>query len=280
MANVDWSSIDAVLFDLDGVLTPTAEIHEQAWTDMFDSFLADRAGGDSFVPFDSDDYLRYVDGKPRFEGVRSFVESRQLDLPEGTLDDPPGYGTVGALGNMKNAAFQQILRTDGIAPYAGSVRLLDALQVRGVSVAVVSSSKNAPEVLVAAGLASRFEVVVDGNVAAAESLAGKPKPDTFLHAATALGVPAGRAVVAEDALSGVAAGRAGGFAVVVGVDRGAGHQALADHGADVVVDDLAELLTSLGVADGQGQLGGQRSDRAAEPRPPGEPAHPAAPERQ
>jgi beta-phosphoglucomutase family hydrolase len=243
MTTVDWSALDAVLFDLDGVLTPTAEIHERAWKEMFDSFL-DTVPGEEW--FSASDYLLYVDGKPRFDGVRSFVNSRAIELPEGTHDDPPGFESIGSLGNMKNAVFQTILRRDGIAPYPGSVRVLDALTERGSAMAVVSSSRNAPEVLEASGLAPRFEVVVDGSVAARLGLSGKPAPDTFLEAAKELREPADRAVVAEDAISGVAAGRAGGFGLVVGVDRGAGHDALRDAGADIVVDDLAELLDSLG----------------------------------
>jgi beta-phosphoglucomutase family hydrolase len=243
MTAIDWTALDAVLFDLDGVLTPTAEIHERAWKEMFDSFLATLPGES---PFSASDYLQYVDGKPRFDGVRSFVHSRAIELPEGTHDDPPGFESIGALGNMKNAMFQTILRRDGIAAYPGSVRLLDALSERGTAVAVVSSSRNAPEVLAASGLAPRFEVVVDGSVAARLGLSGKPAPDTFLEAAKELGVPAEQAVVAEDAISGVVAGCAGGFGLVVGVDRGAGHDALRGAGADIVVDDLAELLDSLG----------------------------------
>jgi beta-phosphoglucomutase family hydrolase len=240
---IDWGTIDAVLFDLDGVLTPTAEIHERAWKSMFDSYLASRAGGGSWQPFRHDDYLAYVDGKRRVDGVRSFLASRGIELPEGTVDDAPGSDTVNGLGNAKNDAFQQVLRRDGIAPYHGAVRLLDALADRGIATGVVSSSRNAAEVLVAAGLGDRFEVVVDGNVAAAHNLPGKPAPDTFLFAAEQIGAPPARTAVVEDAISGVAAGRAGGFALVIGVDQGAGHAALTEHGADVVVDDLGELLT-------------------------------------
>jgi beta-phosphoglucomutase family hydrolase len=245
MTAVDWSALDAVLFDLDGVLTPTAEIHERAWKEMFDSFLVTIPGEGPFSP---SDYLHYVDGRPRFDGVRTFVRSRDIDLPEGTHDDEPGFGSIGALGNMKNEMFQTILRRDGITAYPGSVALLDALAARGAGMAVVSSSRNAPEVLAASGLAPRFEVVVDGSVAARLGLRGKPEADTFLEAAKELDVPADRAVVAEDAISGVAAGRAGGFGLVVGVDRGAGHDALRAAGADIVVDDLAELLGSLGAS--------------------------------
>ena len=237
---VDWNLLDGVLFDLDGVLTPTALIHERAWTTAFDDFLAARSPNQR--RFSADDYLRYVDGRPRFDGVRSFVRSRGIDLPDGTTDDPPGHGSVGALGNAKNEAFGKILRTDGIAPYPGSARFLDALDRRGTAVAVVSSSRNTPEVLAAAGLTDRFGVVVDGNVLAAEGLPGKPAPDMFLLAADRLGVDPARAMVVEDAIAGVAAGRDGAFGVVVGVDRGATRAALLANGATVVVDDLAELV--------------------------------------
>lgn len=242
--HLDWSRLDAVLFDLDGVLTPTAAIHERAWADMFNGFLSRRAaaGGEPFVPFSADDYLSYVDGKPRFDGVRSFITSRGIALPEGSVDDLPGDDTVSALGNAKNAAFQHVLRTDGITTYPGSLRFLDEATEAGKAVAVVSSSRNAPEVLTAAGLAARFTVVIDGAVAASEGLAGKPAPDTFVAAAAHLGAAVDRSVVIEDALSGVAAGRAGRFGAVVGVDRGAGPDALLGAGADVVVADLAELL--------------------------------------
>lgn len=242
--HVDWTRLDAILFDLDGVLTPTAVIHERAWAEMFNGFLSRRAAatGEPLAPFSADDYLAYVDGKPRFDGVRSFVESRGIELPEGSLDDPPGDDTVCALGNSKNAAFQHVLRSDGIAAYPGSLRFLDEAVAAGKAVAVVSSSRNAPEVLAAANLSDRFAVVIDGAVAAAEGLAGKPQPDTFVAAAGHLGVAVDRSVVVEDALSGVAAGRAGAFGAVVGVDRGAGHDALLAAGADVVVTDLVELL--------------------------------------
>ena len=243
VTTIDGKALAAVLFDLDGVLTPTAEIHERAWKAMFDDFLAARADGAPWEPFGADDYLAYVDGKRRVDGVRSFIASRGIDLPEGTVDDEPGHGTVNGLGNAKNAAFQEVLRRDGIEPYPGSVRFLEALDRRGVPVGVVSSSRNAAEVLDAAGLAERFAVVIDGNVAAARNLPGKPAPDTFLDAAAELGVAPARTAVIEDAISGVAAGHAGGFALTVGVDRGAGRDALLEHGADLVVDDLAELLS-------------------------------------
>lgn len=245
MPPVEWSSYDAVLFDLDGVLTPTADVHRRAWTTMFDEFLTARTRSDH-QPFREADYLAYVDGKPRFDGVRSFLASRGISLPDGHIDDAPGHATVAALGNRKNEIFQSILRTDGIAPYPGSLRLLDHLVTLAMPVAVVSSSRNAREVLEAAGLTDRFGVVVDGVMAADQHIAGKPAPDLFVAAARLLAADPAVAVVVEDALSGVAAGRAGSFGLVIGVDRGAGREALVAHGADVVVADLAETVAALG----------------------------------
>jgi len=236
---MDWTPYDAVLFDLDGVITPTAYLHMRAWAEMFTAFLDSHGVSE---PYTDDDYFAYVDGKPRYDGVRSFLHSRGIDIPEGEPSDPPDAETVCGLGNRKNDVFNAVLARDGIAPYPGSVRLLDALAERGTAVAVVSSSKNARTVLAAAHLTDRFEVVVDGVVAAELGLPGKPRPDTFLHAAERLGAPAARAVVVEDAVSGVAAGRAGDFGLVVGVDRGAGERTLLDAGADVVVADLGDLL--------------------------------------
>jgi beta-phosphoglucomutase family hydrolase len=231
VAAFDWRVFGAVLFDLDGVITPTASIHEHAWGELFADFDYTEA-----------DYLAYIDGKPRYDGVRSFLDSRDVVLPEGDPTDPPGTDTVCAMGNRKNELFNTILARDGIAPYGGSAATLDLLAELDVPAAIVSSSKNARTVLDAAGLATRFDVVVDGVVAARQHIQGKPAPDMFLEAASELGVPADRCVVVEDAVSGVAAGAAGGFAAVIGVDRGAGHDALFRHGADLVVDDLAELL--------------------------------------
>jgi beta-phosphoglucomutase family hydrolase len=236
---VDWSNYDAALFDLDGVLTPTAEVHMRAWAEMFTEFLKDEEGQ---APYTDDDYFTYVDGKPRYDGVRSFLESRGIELPEGDPSDPPTERTVCGLGNRKDAAFKKVLERDGVDPYPGSRRLIESLRDRGVSMAVVSSSRNAPDVLDAAGIADFFPVVVSGAVAEDRHLAGKPAPDTFLYAAQQVQSEPSRAVVLEDALSGVAAGRAGRFGLVVGVDRGAGSDALADHGADTVVTDLEELL--------------------------------------
>jgi len=237
---VEWSDFDGVLFDLDGVLTPTAEVHMHAWRTLFTDFLAER--GDESGPYTDQDYFDHVDGKPRYDGVRSFLASRGITLPDGDPTDPPDAETVCGLGNRKNSTFNQVLKADGIVAYPGSVRLLDALREAGTAMAVVSSSRNARAVLQAAGLADRFTTVVDGEEARRLGLPGKPAPDTFLQAARELGVPRERAVVVEDATSGVAAGRAGDFGLVVGVDRGAGHAELTAAGADRAVDDLAELI--------------------------------------
>lgn len=236
-----WDEYDAALFDLDGVLTPTADVHMRAWDEMFNAYLANQPDQ---RPYTDRDYYDHVDGKPRYDGVRTFLTSRGIDLPEGDPGDAPDAETVCGLGNRKNAEFARILETEGVQPYPASVRLLDFLAARRTGVAVVSSSRNAPAVLAAAGLADRFEIVVDGRVAAATGLPGKPAPDTFLHAAEQLGVPRERAVVFEDAISGVQAGRAGAFGLVVGVDRGAGVDDLTKNGADVVVHELDELIES------------------------------------
>lgn len=225
-----WEGHDGVLFDLDGVITPTARIHEHAW-------------GELFAPYDytEGDYLRYIDGKLRYDGVRAFLASRGVVLPEGSPDDPPGDGTVCAMGNRKNALFNTILDREGIEAFPGSLEILDHLAAIGVPAAIVSSSKNAGAVLAAAGLDRRFDVVVDGIVAVELGLAGKPSPDSYLLGARRLGVDPSRTIVVEDAVSGVEAGANGGFAVVIGVDRGAGRDALLEHGATFVVDDLSEL---------------------------------------
>ncbi|WP_225755527.1 HAD family phosphatase [Actinotalea sp. Marseille-Q4924] len=238
---MDWTPYDAALFDLDGVLTPTADVHMLAWAAMFTEFF-DQHG--VTPPYSDEDYFLHVDGRPRYDGVRAVLVSRGVALPEGLATDEPGVETVCGLGNAKNAMFNRILADEGVAPYPGSVRLVDELRARGTGVAVVSSSRNARGVLEAARIADRFAVVVDGAVARAEGLAGKPHPETFRRAAELLGATVARSVVIEDAVSGVAAGRAGGFGLVVGVDRGAGEQVLRDAGADVVVTDLAELVPS------------------------------------
>ncbi|OUZ12482.1 haloacid dehalogenase [Aeromicrobium sp. PE09-221] len=235
---MNWSDYDAALFDLDGVITPTAVVHMRAWSAMFNDFLADLPDQ---RPYTDDDYYRYVDGKPRFEGVASFLESRGIDLPYGDPVDDPAQRTVCGLGNRKNEAFSEVLATEGVEAYPGSRRLVEQLAAQGVKLAVVSSSRNAPTVLRAAGMIDYFPVIVDGRVAEEEQLPGKPQPDTFLDAAEKLGVPKERAVVLEDAVSGVQAGRAGSFGLVVGVDRGAGRETLLENGADIVVTDLEEL---------------------------------------
>ncbi|HYO38351.1 MAG TPA: HAD-IA family hydrolase [Nocardioidaceae bacterium] len=234
----DWGSVDAVLFDLDGVITPTAEVHMHAWAEMFSAFLEQR----HVAPYTEHDYFAYVDGKPRYDGVAALLASRGLDLPWGDPGDTPDTESVCGLGNRKNAVFGAVLARDGVQAYPGSLQLLDALDARGTRMAIVSSSANAPDVLRAAGLLDRFETVVDGGVARAQGLPGKPRPDTYQYAADTLGVDHPRAVVVEDAVSGVEAGAAGDFALVVGVDRGAGADTLREHGADVVVADLAELV--------------------------------------
>lgn len=239
-SHVDWNDYDAVLFDLDGVLTPTAIVHEHAWAKMFAEYFDARAIEPAYTDAD---YYAYVDGKPRYDGVRSLLASRGVELPEGEVSDPPTAQTVCGLGNRKNEVFSQVLASEGVEPYAGSVALMDDLASRGVEMAVVSSSKNAPAVLAAAGIANRFDVVVDGEVARQHGLKGKPSGETYTYAAQLLDTAVARTVVVEDALSGVAAGRDGGFGLVVGVDRGAGRDALVEQGADVVVEDLAELVT-------------------------------------
>jgi beta-phosphoglucomutase family hydrolase len=233
-----WTGATAILFDLDGVLTPTATVHEQAWQELFESYLSSRPG----VPgYSESDYFDHIDGKPRFDGVRDFLASRGIVLPEGPTDDDPANSTVQGLGNRKNGIFNTIVSA-GVEPFEGSVRFLEAVLGRGLKVAVVSSSRNAPAVLEAAGLSHHFPVVVDGVVAAREGLPGKPSPATYQYAARLLGLPSEECVVVEDAVSGVQAGEAGSFHSVIGVDRGAGRQTLLDAGATVVVNDLDELL--------------------------------------
>jgi beta-phosphoglucomutase family hydrolase len=232
----------ACLFDMDGVLTRTATVHAAAWKQMFDEFLRER-DGDAFTPFDPvADYDQYVDGKRREDGTRSFLESRGIELPEGSPDDPAGAATINGLSERKNELVLEKLREDGVELYDGSVHYVRAAREAGLRTAVVSSSANTAQVLDAAGIADLFEARVDGLTAKERDLAGKPAPDMFLAGAEALGVPASQAVVFEDALAGVEAGRAGGFACVVGVDRVGQADALKRHGADIVVKDLEELL--------------------------------------
>jgi beta-phosphoglucomutase family hydrolase len=237
--------VRACLFDLDGVLTDTASVHRTAWKKMFDAFLRDRAQreGDQFVPFDiDDDYETYVDGKKREDGVRAFLDSRGITLPDGDPDDGPDADTVYGLGNRKNELFQQTVKSDGVTVFEGSRRYLEAVSAAGLAVAVVSSSANTREVLDVTGLAEFVEVRVDGVTMREENIAGKPAPDSFLRAAELLDTPADEAAVFEDAIAGVAAGHAGDFGLVVGVDRVDHAEELRRNGADVVVTDLAELL--------------------------------------
>jgi beta-phosphoglucomutase family hydrolase len=239
------ASVTACLFDLDGVLTQTAKVHAAAWKQMFDGYLRERArrSGEAFVAFDPiADYDEYVDGKPRYDGVRSFLAARGIELPEGRAGDPPGAETIHGLGDLKNKIVLELIRAHGVAPYEGSVRYVRAAKAAGLRRAVVSSSTNCRDVLLAAGIQDLFEEIVDGVVAEREHLQGKPAPDTFLAGARALAVEPGSAAVFEDALAGVEAGRAGRFAFVVGVDRVGQAEQLRAHGADVAVSDLADLL--------------------------------------
>jgi beta-phosphoglucomutase family hydrolase len=237
--------VTACLFDLDGVLTKTAVVHAAAWKEMFDAYLQQRAAksGEPFVPFDiGDDYGTYVDGKPRADGVRSFLDSRGIHLPDGDPDDPPDAETISGLGNRKNELVLEHIRTDGVETYEGSVRYLEAAAAAGLRRAVVSSSANTADVLRVTDLDRLIEVRVDGVVAREQNVRGKPAPDTFLLAASLLNVTPDHAAVFEDALSGVEAGRAGRFVAVIGVDRVGHGAALGAHGATRVVEDLAELL--------------------------------------
>jgi beta-phosphoglucomutase family hydrolase len=239
--------IRACLFDLDGVLTDTARVHAAAWKEMFDAYLSDRASraGEQLGPFDLEhDYEDYVDGKPRFEGVRSFLAARGIHLPDGSPGDPPERETVSGLGNRKDELFLRMIRERGVEPYPGSLRFVHAVRDAGLRTAVVSSSAHCREVLEAAGIETMFEARIDGTVVEREHLRGKPAPDAYLAAARRLGVGHEHAAVFEDAIAGVEAGRAGRFGHVVGVDRSCHAQALREHVADVVVGDLAELISS------------------------------------
>src|SRR5215510_10956978 len=236
---------DAVLFDLDGVVTDTASVHATCWKKMFDEYLQQRATqrGEAFRPFDIvTDYRLHVDGKPRYDGVRDFLTSRGIQLPEGSPDDPPQAETVGGLGNRKNDLVNKVIAEVGIEPYEGSVKLIHQLRHQGFKIAVVTSSQNCQAVLKAAKLDACFEVRVDGNMIHAQHLAGKPAPDTFLMAAQRLGVEPTRAVVVEDAISGVQAGCNGHFGLVIGVARKGNAEELRHHGAHLVVNDLGELV--------------------------------------
>jgi alpha,alpha-trehalase len=243
-ADLVSGAIDAVIFDLDGVITDTAGVHTRAWKLLFDDVLHERAEatGEPFVEFTERDYLDHVDGKPRYDGVRSFLASRGIELAEGSPDDPPDAPTVFGVGNRKNRHFSEALEREGVAVFESTVALIRALRVDGIRTGCVSSSRNCRLVLGTVDLLDDFDEILDGNDATERGLAGKPAPDTYLDVARRLGTTPERSVMVEDAIAGVASGAAGGFAHVVGVDRGAGHEALYENGATVVVDDLAELL--------------------------------------
>jgi beta-phosphoglucomutase family hydrolase len=248
---INREEYDAVLFDLDGVITDTASLHAACWKKMFDEYLQERATrtGEAFRPFDlAADYRLYVDGEPRFDGVRHFLASRGIQLPEGSPDDPPQLETVCGLGNRKNDLVNQIIENEGVKPYEGSVRLIHQLRDRGFKIAVVTSSQNCTTVLKAARLDGVFDAQVDGNTIRTQHLAGKPAPDTFLLGAKVLGAEPRRTVVIEDAISGVEAGFNGKFGLVIGVARKGNAEELKQHGADVVVDDLSELVSPITVA--------------------------------
>ena len=236
---------DAVLFDLDGVITATAKVHAACWKKMFDEYLEKRAKekGEPFEPFEIEtDYRLYVDGKPRFDGVRDFLQSRGIRLPEGTHDDPPKTETVGGLGNHKSDLINEVIDSVGVDTYEGTVALARQIRNEGIKIAVVTSSQNCAAVLKAARIEDLFEVKVDGNVIHDLHLSGKPAPDSYLEGAKRLGVEPQRAVVVEDAISGVQAGRNGKFGLVIGVDRNGNAEELKENGADIVVKDLGEFL--------------------------------------
>lgn len=245
VATFPGPGFDAVIFDMDGVVTQTAVVHAAAWTRLFDAYLRRRATslGEAYVPFDpAADYRRYIDGMPRYDGVRRFLASRGIVLPEGTPADPPAAETVCGLGNRKNGFFMQRVAEDGVDAFPTTVQLIDRLRARGLKTAIISASENAAAILTSAGVIDRFDVRVDGTDAARDGFEGKPDPAIFLEAARRLGVQPSRAVVVEDALAGVEAGRRGGFGLVVGVDRAGFSAELAQRGADIVVTDLGELL--------------------------------------
>jgi beta-phosphoglucomutase family hydrolase len=242
---ISKEKFDAVLFDLDGVLTATASIHAACWKEMFDDFLRrySEKSGQAFQPFEIEsDYRPYVDGRPRYEGVRAFLESRDIRLKEGEANDSPSLETICGLGNRKNDMVNEAIRIKGVEPFAGSVALVRHLREAGLKTAVVSASANCQTVLEGAGIADLFDIRIDGKVASEKNLPGKPAPDTFLAAAELLNVPPQRAVVVEDAISGVQAGRDGNFGLVIGVSREGDPEDLRKNGADIVVNDLSEVL--------------------------------------
>jgi len=252
--------LEAVIFDMDGVVTRTARLHVRAWRRLFDEYLdARRARGETHRPFDPvKDYLAWVDGKPRYDGVQSFLESRGIDIPFGRREDGNGEETVCGLGDRKDRYFEEILNTEGVRVFESTVERIAELRALGVQTALGTSSRHGGRAIRMAGITDQFDVIADGNTIRERSLRGKPSPDLFLEAARELGVPPARTTVVEDAVAGVEAGRRGGFAHVVGVDRGDNHEALERAGADVVVEDLAELSTEdLLRPGGQATLGGE-----------------------
>jgi HAD superfamily hydrolase (TIGR01509 family) len=268
MALRDLGSVEAVVFDTDGVLTRTADVHAAAWAATFDAAMAERrerGGGGDLRPFRDDDYLRWVDGRPRYDGVAQFLSARGIELPWGSAEDPPEADTVCGWGNRKDAAFREELAAHGARPYGTTVELVDRLRAVGVAVVAVSASRNQEAVLAAAGLLDRFDARVDGVQSAELGLAGKPAPDLFVEGARRVGVEPDRAAIVEDALPGVAAGRAGAFGLVIGVDRGGQGEELAGAGADVVVTDVGQLAVRddrhLMVTD-EGGHGGHRRREA------------------
>jgi beta-phosphoglucomutase family hydrolase len=244
MPTVTPDKFDAVLFDLDGVITATAKIHAIAWKQAFDDFLKKQAGGKDFKPFDKQsDYEDYVDGLPRYDGAQKFLESRQIDIPYGSPDDPPDQETVCGIANHKNELFEQALKTEAVDVYEGTVAWIHHLRKAGIKIAVVSSSAHCKAILKNAGLSDLFDARMDGDIAKQLRLKGKPAPDTYLKAAEMVDADAKRAVVVEDALAGVEAGKNGKFGLVIGVDRKHDHDALRQHGADIVVTDVQEMLS-------------------------------------
>jgi beta-phosphoglucomutase family hydrolase len=244
MPTLTLDKFDAVLFDLDGVITATARIHASAWKQAFDEILKKRAAGGSFKPFDKQsDYEEYVDGKPRYDGAQTFLESRRIDLPAGTPEDPPDKETVWGIANRKNQLFEEALKKERVDVFEGTVAWIRQLRQAGIKTAVVSSSSHCKAILQNAGISSLFDARVDAHIADRLKLEGKPAPDTYLKAAEMLGADAKRAVIVEDALAGVEAGRSGGFGLVIGVDRKHDADLLRAHGADIVVRDLKEMLS-------------------------------------
>ena len=244
--------LDAVIFDMDGVVTDTARTHARCWKRVLDDFLharSERTGG-AFRPFGDEDYLRYVDGKPRYDGVESFLSSRGITLERGEPSDPPGHDTVCALGNLKDREFELAVMEEGVKPFESTVALIRSLRSRGTRTALISSSRHANMLLAAAGITDLFDAIIDGSDAEALGLPGKPEPAIFLAAARQLAVEPSRAAVVEDALAGVQAGHRGGFCLVIGVDRSSQADALREQGADVVVSDLADLELRIGASEG------------------------------